>query len=99
MPWWMIAVVSFLVSFIIHLSSGKAFLSGFLGIALCWFAFILKIDMANEHILSGRMANLFHLPNYGSFIVVNLIIGGLVGGLAAWSGAALRNGFMSPRSH
>jgi hypothetical protein len=94
LPWWMIAVVSAVVSFIIHLSSGKAFLSGFLGIALCWTILIINVDSANEHILSSRMAQLFSLPGYWAFISVNVLVGALVGGLAAWSGAVLRNGFM-----
>jgi hypothetical protein len=98
MPWWLIAVVAFAVSFTFQLSAGKAFLSGFVGIVLFWLVTILMLDIANEHILSGRMAKLFGLPNYGLFIVVNLLVGGLVGGFAAWSGAVLRNTFMKPQS-
>lgn len=98
MPWWMIAVVAFAVSFTFQLNAGKAFLSGFLGIVLFWLVAILMIDTANEHILSTRMAKLFGMSNYWLFIVVNLIVGGLVGGLAGWTGAVLRNTFMKPQS-
>lgn len=98
MPWWMIAVVSFVVSFIFQLSVGKAFLSGFLGIALFWLVAILMLDIPNEHILSARMGNLFSLPNYLLFITVNVLVGGLVGGLSAWSAAAMRNTFMNTES-
>jgi hypothetical protein len=98
MPWWMIAVVSFVIGFVIQLSSGRAFLSGFAGVALCFLILILLADSANEHILSTRMAKLFGLPNYSLFIAVNVFLGGLVGGLAAWSGAALRAGFIKTES-
>ncbi len=98
MPWWMIAVVSFVVSFIFQLSVGKAFLSGFFGIALFWLVAILMLDIPNEHILSARMGNLFSLPNYLLFITVNVLVGGLVGGLSAWSAAAMRNTFMNTES-
>lgn len=98
MPWWMIAVVAFVVSFTFQLSAGKAFLSGFLGIAIFWFVAIVSINSANEHILSTRMAKLFGMPNYWLFIILNAIIGGLVGGFAAWTGAILRNTFMRPQS-
>jgi hypothetical protein len=98
LPWWMIAVASAVVSFIIHLTNGRAFLSGFLGIALCWSILIIRVDGPNEHILSSRMAQLFSLPGYWMFILVNVVMGALVGGLAAWAGAALRNGFMRPGS-
>ncbi|HYD21652.1 MAG TPA: hypothetical protein VEB40_09280 [Flavipsychrobacter sp.] len=94
LPWWMIAVVSAVVAFVINMSNGKAFLSGFFGIGLCWTILILNVDIKNDHILSSRMADLFSLPGYGLFIAVNVLVGAFVGGLAAWSGAALRNGFM-----
>ena len=90
LPWWSVAVVAFLVSAFIAQKPGKAFLAGFSGIAIFWLLACLVKDMANDHILSTRMAALFHLPNYGLFIVVTVFIGGLVGGLAAWSGALLR---------
>ena len=90
LPWWAIAVVSFMVAFVANQRPGKAFLMGFLGIAIFWLVDCIMHDIANEHILSTRMAALFHLPNYALFIVVTLFIGGLVGGLSAWAGALLR---------
>ena|ERR1035437_1569135 len=90
LPWWTIAVVCFLVSLFIGGKPGKAFLMGFLGIAIFWLIAALMHDLSNEHILSTRMAALFHLPNYGLFIVVTVFVGGLVGGLSAWAGALLK---------
>jgi hypothetical protein len=90
LPWWTIAVVSFLVSLIVGGKAGSSFLAGFLGIALLWLAAALYHDIPNEHILSARMAVLFKLPNYTLFVVVTVFIGGLVGGLAAWAGALFR---------
>src|SRR5580658_8683649 len=89
LPWWMIAVVSFIVSLLITMKPGKAFLAGFVGIGVFWLITSLLHDVPNEHILSARMAALFHLPNYGLFIVVTVFIGGLIGGLAALAGALL----------
>lgn len=90
LPWWTIAVVAFLVSLLTLMRPGKAFLAGFCGVALCWLIAALLRDIPNEHILSVRMAALFHLPNYALFIVVTIVVGGLVGGLAAWAGSLLR---------
>ena len=92
-PWWIIAVVSFLVMLVIGLKPGLSFLAGFTGIAVYWFVLILMKDMPNEHILSERMSKLFQLPNYEIFIVVTVFIGGLVGGLAALSAACIRRAF------
>ena len=89
-PWWSIAVVSFIVAAFISQKPGKSFLSGFCGVAVFWLAACLMHDMANDHILSMRMAALFHLPNYGLFTVVTVLLGGLVGGLSALAGALIR---------
>jgi len=90
LPWWSIAVVCFLVSLFVKQTGRRAFLMGFLGVGIFWLVAAMMHDVPNEHILSARMATLFHLPNYALFILVTVIIGGLVGGLAAWTGALLR---------
>ena len=99
LPWWMLAVVSFIIAFVVYLAPGKAFWSGFVGIALLWLICILIKDIANEHVLSIKMAKLFSLPDYWLFILVNIIVGGLVGGLASWSGAVLRNEYVKTVSN
>ncbi len=93
LPWWSMAVVCFLVALFMKWSGGKSFVMGFCGVGMLWLILALLRDVANEHILSARMASLFHLPNSALFILVTVVIGGLVGGLAAWAGALL-----SPRS-
>ena len=89
-PWWTMAVASFIVSAFVRQKPGRAFLMGFLGIALFWFMACMLHDGVNNHILSTRMAALFHLPDYTLFIAVTVLIGGLVGGLSAWAGALIR---------
>jgi hypothetical protein len=88
-PWWTIAVVCFLVSIFAKQRPGKAFWAGFSGIALFWFTAAMLHDVSNAHILSQRMAALFHLPHYSLFVLVTVLIGGLVGGLAALVGARM----------
>ncbi len=87
--WWMVAVVCFAVAVTMKEPPGKAFLSGFVAIALLWAIVALRADSLNDHILASRMAKLFTLPNPGLFITVVAFIGGLVGGLAAWSGSMM----------
>ena len=86
LPWWSVAIVAFFIGG----RSRKAFLAGFCGVALCWLVAALTHDLANDHILSSRMAVLFKLPNYSLFMCVTVLVGGLIGGLAAWSGSMLR---------
>ncbi|MEO6830900.1 MAG: hypothetical protein ABI378_01615 [Chitinophagaceae bacterium] len=88
-PWWTAAIVAFIIG-LYQPTTGKAFLAGFCGIALLWLGFALWRDIPNEHILSTRMALLFKLPSFGLYLSVTAILGGLIGGLAAWSGAQLK---------
>jgi len=90
LPWWSVAIVCFIVAVFARQGGARAFLMGFLGIGLLWLVEALVRDIPNHHILSTRMAAIFKLPSYGLFIVVTIVIGGLVGGLAAWSGALLQ---------
>ena len=90
-PWWIIAVAAFISVLLIPMGSGKAFLSGFLGIFILWLVLASWIDIKNQHVLSNKVAEIFPLGG-SSFllILVTALIGGLVGGLAAMSGSYLR---------
>jgi hypothetical protein len=90
LPWWSIAIVSFLVSLLSGMRPGKSLLAGVLGIVGFWLVVLLFRDISNDHILSQRIAAVFSLPHYSFFIAVTVFIGSLVGGLAALSGSLLR---------
>lgn len=90
-PWWVFAISSFVVSALITQSPGKSFLSGFLGLFLLWVILAIIKDAANEHILSTKVSQI--LPLGGSYIMLILItgiIGGLISGFAALTGAYLK---------
>ena len=90
LPWWSIALVAFLVAVLVRLSPGGHFLSGFLGVFLIWTILAFWIDQKNEHILSSKVAQLFHLGSASFLLVlISALIGGLVGGFAALSGGYL----------
>jgi hypothetical protein len=90
LPWWSIAIVAFLVALLLRQSPGMGFLSGFLGIFLCWGIVALWIDIRNQHILSQRIAGLMKLGDSSVLILlVTALVGGLVGGFAAMAGSAL----------
>ncbi|RYY86140.1 MAG: hypothetical protein EOO15_15270 [Chitinophagaceae bacterium] len=91
LPWWSIAIVAFAVGVLLPQRLLHSFLAGFLGIFLLWFLLALWLDTKNEHLLSRRIAELFHLGQSSILLmIVTALIGGLVGGFAALSGASLR---------
>lgn len=93
LPWWMVAVVAFLAAIIVGKTSGKSFLSGFAGVAIAWVILALIKSIPNENILAGRVAALFQLPDWIYILLITSILGGLVGGMAAWSGVLFRKAF------
>jgi hypothetical protein len=87
MPWWCIAIAAFAGGF--ALKSNANFLAGMLGIALLWLIKAWIIDASASAPLTERVAAIFSL-NKPLLMLVTALIGGLVGGFAAMSGAALK---------
>lgn len=91
LPWWTIAVAAFLVNALIPQTPLRAFFSGFLALFLLWGGIALGIDLANDSILSVRVAGI--LPLGGSsaaLILVTALVGALCGGGGALTAAFLR---------
>lgn len=90
--WWFFAIVAFLVAVLIHQRGYKAFLAGFFALFILWFVLAFWMDLANEGVLSVKIASI--LPLGGSkwmLMIVTALIGGLVAGFAALSGSYLRS--------
>jgi hypothetical protein len=90
LPWWWPAPAAYLAGFFLSRSSGSAFASGFLGTAAAWGLWAAILDWRNRQLLSTRMAEIFHLPAGWAVVLATGLVGGLIGGLAAWAGFALR---------
>ena len=91
LPWWSIAIASFLIALLIHQKGGKAFISGFTGVFLLWAGLSWWIDTMNKGILSGKIASILPLGgNSFLLILITAVVGGLVAGMAAMSGSYLR---------
>ena len=90
LPWWFIAIVAFLVSLFIKQSLGRSFLAGFIAVFVLWSLLALWIDVKNESILSRKIAQLFSLGQSSfALILITGLVGALVSGFAAMSGASL----------
>ena len=93
LPWWSLAIASFLVAVLVHQKAGKAFLGGFLGVFLLWGGLAWWIDMKNDGLLSAKVATLLKLGgNSLLLILVTAFTGALVAGFGAMSGSFLRSG-------
>jgi hypothetical protein len=93
LPWWFVAVIAFVAAYFFSKKPGKAFLSGFLAVFVAWILLALFKSIPNDNILATRVAKLMQLPNWILLLIVTGIIGGLLGGMAALSGALIRKSF------
>lgn len=90
--WWMIAVATFLMAVLFKQSVGRAFILGAVSIGVLWLFLILQSDIANHNVLSERIAGVVGVSHL-VLIIINIIIGMLMGGLGGWSGAAMSKMF------
>lgn len=88
-PWWAAALVAGIVG-LYQSTTAKAFLVGFCGIGLLWLGFALWRDLPNQHLLSDKLAQLFKLPSGLWYLLLTTILGGIIGGLSAWSTAHMK---------
>ncbi len=87
LPWWSIAVGAAGVAFVVGNKGLKSFVAGFLAIALLWGVFALSIDLQTKAILTDKINQL--LPLHA--LVLTMLVGGLVGGFAALTGALIKS--------
>jgi hypothetical protein len=99
LPWWVVAIAAFLAALVIGKTSQQSFWSGFAAIFIGWTVLALFKSIPNDHILAGRVVQLFPLPhNWIILLAITALIGGLIGGMSAWSGMLLKKAFQSDPS-
>jgi hypothetical protein len=91
LPWWSVAVASFVIAILIYQKPWISFLTGFMGVLLLWPILIWKINAANENVLAPKISLLMGFGEGNVLlIVVTCAIGAIVGGLGALTGSLLR---------
>ncbi|MCF0038455.1 hypothetical protein [Dyadobacter fanqingshengii] len=94
-PWWVVAIVPFLVFLIRQTNASNAFWTGFAAIALLWMAYGFYLHFLSDGAMSDRIAGIFSLPNGIVLLLISALVGGLTGGLAGLSGLLVRRIFIS----
>jgi len=91
LPWWSIAIVSFLVASIISQTPLASFITGFIALFLLWGILSFWISTNNDHILAHRVSLLiFKVDNPFLLIVITALLGALVAGFAALTASYIR---------
>lgn len=88
LPWWSIAPVAFVFGY--ALKSSQNFLAGFLAVALLWSGYAYMLDAGGAAPLAEGVAAIIKVSKPALFGITALV-GGLVGGFAATTGALLKS--------
>ena len=93
LPWWMMAPVATLSSFLLRAGVWRAFISGFLAVGLLWFwlAWVASLEDNSEFL--EHIAQLLGLKNSLQLAIASGVLGGGVAGCAAMCGGLLREVF------
>lgn len=89
-PWWSIALCAFFLSLIVRGSQFGSFMSGFTATGFLWMIKAATVDVQTSSILSKKIAPVFHLTHPTTLVILTGLVGGIVGGLSAWSGYHLQ---------
>lgn len=90
LPWWAIVIPGLIFGAWLLQGGGKAFLIGFFACGLAWFFQVLYIDIANESILSTRIAEMMGVGSHWIILLATFLIAALVGGFATLTGFYLK---------
>ena len=89
-PWWIVAVVGFVVAMAMMDSPAKAFFSGLLGVALIWIVMAVAKDSGTTISVAETLGDVVGGVPAFLMILITGLTGGAVGGLGAMSGAYAR---------
>jgi hypothetical protein len=88
LPWWSIAIAGAIGGYVFR--SSLNFVAGFLSVAILWIGIAVVIDISASAPLADRVAAIFFSMPKAALFVITGVLGGLVTGFAAATGASLR---------
>jgi len=97
LPWWSFVPFTFVLAAFTSRNGFRAFIAGFLAIALLWIAMEAYLNTLSEGRLTQKVATIFGLSSPVILMLAASFLGGLLGGLSAWSGFLLRRAFSRSR--
>jgi hypothetical protein len=90
-PWWSLAVVAFVVTLVVPQKPVAAFFTAFIAVFVFWFSLAFFKDLANDHILAGRISLVFLGQKSPALLAAaGAVPAALTAGFAALSASFLR---------
>ncbi len=91
LPWWGFIGFALFAGFWVKQTDRRSFTCGFLGVGLAFLLKMVLVNNANDGILAAKIGQLLGLSGSFGLILVTLLLFGLLGGLAVWSGNLFRS--------
>lgn len=91
LPWWSIAIASFIVAALIPQKPFIAFITAFAALFLLWGGLSFWMSSNNDHVLAHKVSQLIlSMDNPVMLVLATALIGAIVAGFAALTGSYLR---------
>jgi len=87
LPWWIVAVICFVVCYFANLSRFIAFASSLLAIFVLWYVKAWMTDGNFDEPMSILLGNVMGGISGGAVLFLTAMVGGIVGGLSGLLGA------------
>ncbi len=84
--WWILLIAALVLGTFLFTSAKSAFTTGFAAGAAAWLIQVLYIDIANQSILSSRIAEMLGVGSGWMVILITALLGGLLIGPGSLTG-------------
>jgi len=98
LPWWSVLIPALFFGAWLTDRGVHAFFIGFFAAGIAWFLQALIIDVANNFVLSTRIADTFSLPYPWFLLLITFLIGGVMGGMGTLCGYLFKHTFRTPKT-
>lgn len=89
LPWWSIALAGLIFGFVFKEKALTSFLWGFTALFILWGSQAMYTHLANDGVLTGRIAEMLGVGSPLIVVLITGVIGGIVGGLSTLTGSLM----------
>jgi len=96
LPWWGVLIPTLIIGAWLLNGSLTAFLTGFLGTGSAWLIQALYIHVANDGLLSSRIAEMMGVGSPWIVLMITFMVGALAGGFGTLTGYLFKINMKKP---
>lgn len=98
LPWWGSVIPALFIAAWMLDKSLAGFMIGFLGSGFAWLVQAGYIHVANQGILTTRIADMMGIGSPLVVLLITFLIGGILGGVSAMTGVLIKQNLLNPQN-